>query len=252
MLIKKLKALKIHTILLTWDLSPESATARLLREEACKHIELSEIAIEDKDLIKRYAEASKRDKKHLFLLGGHDLEMQTIVQILTDRNVIFKDRYLQWDNALLSQYEEEIQQYGNKEPFIIYGVELKEDITPPTNYIRIDHHNEYATYPSALEQVASILDHPLNRYQTLVAANDKAYIPGMLEIGASHEEINLIRQEDRKAQGVIEDDEKLAQEAITNGTEKLLVYMLCSLQRTNFHPYVTDYIPMKITNLHSE
>ena len=26
--------------------------------------------------------------------------------------------------------------------------------------------------------------------------------------------------------------------------------MLCSLQRTNFHPYVTDYIPMKITNLH--
>lgn len=43
----------------------------------------------------------------------------------------------------------------------------------------------------------------------------------MLEIGASHEEINLIRQEDRKAQGVIEDDEKLAQEAITNGTEKI-------------------------------
>ena len=164
---------------------------------------------------------AKEIKKHLFLLGGHDLEMQTIVQILTDRNVIFKDRYLQWDNALLSQYEEEIQQYGNKEPFIIYGVELKEDITPPTNYIRIDHHNEYATYPSAMEQVASILDHPLNRYQTLVAANDKAYIPGMLEIGASHEEINLIRQEDRKAQGVIEDDEKLAQEAITNGTEKI-------------------------------
>lgn len=222
MLIKKLKALKIHTILLTWDLSPESATARLLREEACKHIELSEIAIEDKDLIKKICRSKqKRLKKHLFLLGGHDLEMQTIVQILTDRNVIFKDRYLQWDNALLSQYEEEIQQYGNKEPFIIYGVELKEDITPPTNYIRIDHHNEYATYPSALEQVASILDHPLNRYQTLVAANDKAYIPGMLEIGASHEEINLIRQEDRKAQGVIEDDEKLAQEAITNGTEKI-------------------------------
>ena len=55
---------------------------------------------------------AKEIKKHLFLLGGHDLEMQTIVQILTDRNVIFKDRYLQWDNALLSQYEEEIQQYG--------------------------------------------------------------------------------------------------------------------------------------------
>ena len=74
---------------------------------------------------------AKEIKKHLFLLGGHDLEMQTIVQILTDRNVIFKDRYLQWDNALLSQYEEEIQQYGNKEPFIIYGVELKVTSRPP-------------------------------------------------------------------------------------------------------------------------
>ena len=60
-----------------------------------------------------------------------DLEMQTIVQILTDRNVIFKGPLFTMDNALLSQYEEEIQQYGNKEPFIIYGVELKEDITPP-------------------------------------------------------------------------------------------------------------------------
>lgn len=29
---------------------------------------------------------AKEIKKHLFLLGGHDLEMQTIVQILTDRN----------------------------------------------------------------------------------------------------------------------------------------------------------------------
>lgn len=97
-----------------------------------------------------------------------------------------------------------------------------------------------------MEQVASILDHPLNRYQTLVAANDKAYIPGMLEIGASHEEINLIRQEDRKAQGVIEDDEKLAQEAITNGTEKIgSLYVGVHYSRTNFHPYVTDYILMK-------
>ena len=60
MLIKKLKALKIHTILLTWDLSPESATARLLREEACKHIELSEIAIEDKDLIKKICRSKQK------------------------------------------------------------------------------------------------------------------------------------------------------------------------------------------------
>lgn len=53
MLIKKLKALKIHTILLTWDLSSESSTARLLREEACTHLELGELVIQDKELLKR-------------------------------------------------------------------------------------------------------------------------------------------------------------------------------------------------------
>lgn len=186
---------------------------------------------------------AKEIKKHLFLLGGHDLEMQTISHILTDKNVMFKDRYLQWDNALLSQYEEDIQLYGNKESFIIYGVELKEDITPPTNYIRIDHHNEYAAYPSALEQVASILNYPLNRYQTLVAANDKAHIPGMLEIGANLEEINRIRQEDRKAQGVTEDDEKLAQEAITNGIEKIGSLYVVFTTASRFSPICDRLYP---------
>lgn len=36
------------------------ATARLLREEACKHIELSEIAIEDKDLIKKICRSKQK------------------------------------------------------------------------------------------------------------------------------------------------------------------------------------------------
>lgn len=53
MLIKKLKSLKIHVVLLTWNLSPESSTAKLLREEACTHIELSDLVISDKELLKQ-------------------------------------------------------------------------------------------------------------------------------------------------------------------------------------------------------
>lgn len=53
MLVKKLKALKTHVILLTWDLSDESSTARLLREEACTHIELGKLMEVDKDLLKK-------------------------------------------------------------------------------------------------------------------------------------------------------------------------------------------------------
>lgn len=53
MLIRKLKALKINTILLTWDVSDDqsTSTAKLLREEACTHIELNKQVIENKELI---------------------------------------------------------------------------------------------------------------------------------------------------------------------------------------------------------
>lgn len=54
MLVKKLKALKIHTVLLTWDVSDNdsTATARLLKDEACTHIEINKLVSLDKDLLK--------------------------------------------------------------------------------------------------------------------------------------------------------------------------------------------------------
>lgn len=53
MLMRKLKALKIHTILLTWDVdeSRTTSTAKLLRDEACTHIELSKLVAEDPHLL---------------------------------------------------------------------------------------------------------------------------------------------------------------------------------------------------------
>ena len=53
-LIRKLKALKIHTILLTWDVSDDksTSTAKLLKDEACTHIEIGKYIIENKDLLK--------------------------------------------------------------------------------------------------------------------------------------------------------------------------------------------------------
>lgn len=54
MLVKKLKALKIHTVLLTWDVSDDksTSTARILKDEVCTHIEINKIAAVDKDLLK--------------------------------------------------------------------------------------------------------------------------------------------------------------------------------------------------------
>ena len=53
MLVKKLKALKIHVILLTWNLSKTSSTAKSLREEACTHIDLGELIKVNGDLLKQ-------------------------------------------------------------------------------------------------------------------------------------------------------------------------------------------------------
>lgn len=54
MLVKKLKSLKIHVVLLTWDPDrTSSSTARLLREEACTHIEMGTVIEQDKDLLGR-------------------------------------------------------------------------------------------------------------------------------------------------------------------------------------------------------
>ena len=152
-------------------------------------------------------------REMIFLLGGHDLEMLTIRRLLEQHNKIFYDKALRWDNALLSHYSEQLEQYGDA--YNIYGIELTEkNVDIPDNYYRIDHHNDYSTKPASLEQVASLLDVTLSREQQLIVANDKGYIPAMIALGANEDEIRQIREADRNAQGVTDTDEMLAVEAI--------------------------------------
>lgn len=165
-----------------------------------------------------------------FLLGGADLEMQTIRDVLVRQSIPFADHHLRWDNALLSSYRKELQEV--KDGQTVYGLELREDILPPICYRAIDHHNGLSSLPCALEQVMEILQLPMNRYEQLVSANDKAYIPGMLSLGATSEEIATIRLADRKAQGVTDEEEQLAEIAIADNKEivngLIIVHALCS------------------------
>ncbi len=156
-----------------------------------------------------------RTKNLIFLLGGQDLEMQEIANLLEGQGIIFFDKHLTWDTAKLSCYQEELKTYS-KESFRIYGVELSEDITTPENYTAIDHHNGDSSPKSSLEQVADLLHLNLSRIQTLIAANDSAYIPGLKACQATQEEIEDIRRRDRKAQGVTEEEETAAEQAIKN------------------------------------
>jgi hypothetical protein len=155
-------------------------------------------------------------KPKIFLLGGYDLEMLTIKDLLLDNgyieNINIFDQNLSW-GAKLSTYNYIL---GKAQNSTIYGIELVEDIQTPNNYIAIDHHYENDNLPSSLEQIAKILNIKLNRYQKLIAANDAKYILGMKALGASKNEITEIRKKDRTAQGVSEKDEFLAEEAIAN------------------------------------
>lgn len=146
---------------------------------------------------------------YLFLLGGHDLEMIEIRNILDHEKLPYIDRNLKW-GARLSEYNDMVY----SEDIIPVGIELIRDITPPENYIEIDHHNDKPAFPSSIEQIATLLNIELSFYQKLIAANDRGYIPAMIEMGASPDQIMEIRLEDRKAQGVTEADEILAEKSI--------------------------------------
>lgn len=53
MLARKLKAIKTHVILLTWDPAHTGSTSPFLKEEACTHIELSTLVKHDQTLKNR-------------------------------------------------------------------------------------------------------------------------------------------------------------------------------------------------------
>jgi hypothetical protein len=145
----------------------------------------------------------------VFLLGGHDLEMIEIKKILSSKNLLCFDKNLQRNNAQLSQHKEVL----NDQDYFV-GIELESDLTPPSKYKLIDHHNQNAGNPSSIEQVANMLNIQLTREQQLVAANDRGYIPAMIEMGATPYEIAEIRRRDREAQGVTAEDEWLAEASI--------------------------------------
>lgn len=155
-------------------------------------------------------------RKYLFLLGGYDLEMLEIKNILMKNTQDFLDKKLKW-GAKLSHYKEDI--LVNKDRIIV-GIELEKDIEVDFEYIEIDHHNKNVDKPSSIEQITELLHIELNRKQILIAKNDTGYIPAMTEYGASKEEVDEIRRLDREAQGVSNEDEKLAVKSLEENREE--------------------------------
>ena len=164
------------------------------------------------------------DKQPLFLLGGKDLEMKEIRNLLVMHGIPFVDKGLSW-GALLSSYKEKFRHWTDYS--VIYGVELYQDIPVndiPDNYRTIDHHNQYEYNNSSLEQVRDILKDLGKEVEWTdrlkwVAANDKGHIAAMKAAGATDTDIEFIRKQDREAQGVTDEDYRLAEEAVKGKRE---------------------------------
>ncbi len=159
--------------------------------------------------------------KYYFLLGGNDAEMNEIRNVLSANNMPFADKGLGW-GAKASAYTEEISS-AKKEGFTPVLVELENDI----NYdgVIVDHHGARASEKSSILQVLDLISQEPNRWQELIGANDAGYIPAMVAIGATEEEIANVRLADRTAQGITPEQEREAERAIAarEGSGRLTV-----------------------------
>lgn len=189
--------------------------------------------------------------KRVFFLGGHDLEMLTIKKILEETGQDYVDNGLSWDDASLSKYSDSLSQYSSSE-FQIYGIELREDIDLPENYHGIDHHNSFENNSSALAQVCKLLGRKMNKEELLIAANDERYIPGMLSIGATKEEIDIIRRRDRECQGITDEDERFADDALSRNTRNHFGLTYVYTKSTKFSLIVDKLFPISRLFVYSD
>lgn len=154
----------------------------------------------------------------VFFLGGYDLEMVAIRDLLAENTTEYYDKNLAW-GAVASAYSAEIARAISSHKIVVL-IELRLDLPLPTDRIRIvDHHGVLASRDrtTSLEQIFELLEieeSRWSRYFSLVAANDRGYVEEMLEIGATSEEIAWIRSADRLAQGINAELERSAETAI--------------------------------------
>jgi|CXWL01.1.fsa_nt_gi hypothetical protein len=174
---------------------------------------------------------SDKPKKDIFLIGGKDLEMYQIKKRLSRKGEEFIDKELVW-GAKIEDYADvinEILEQG-KTPVAVElaGADKKEGV------VDIDHHGDKSGNPASISQVMERIDKPMSFVDHLIAANDSAYIPGMQKLleenrgrfeqryGKDKFEkfktkmIDLIRAKDRQMQGVTQEDEAVAEEALKN------------------------------------
>lgn len=164
--------------------------------------------------------------KILVVTPVNDGEAVQIEKLLKEKNIktlVTKQGWGASWSGLEPEIKKEIKNLKNKN-FEVFGVELQGQA--PEGATNIDHHkydgDDRSNERSSLEQVSELIGHELTLYEQFVSANDKGFIPKMIELAKtknlSKEQteklINKVRLQDRAAQGITPEQEKIAEEAI--------------------------------------
>ncbi len=152
-----------------------------------------------------------------FFLGGHDLEMLTIGELVRGEqgDAAVVDKGLRW-GARAEAYAAEIAAWCDAGGVAVL-VELPGLDGPAPNVIEVDHHGARAAEPSALRQVFALLGLPEARWTrsfALVEANDVGHVAAMRAMGATAAEMAAIRAADRAAQGITPAEEMAGRAAL--------------------------------------
>lgn len=159
----------------------------------------------------------KKSMKNTYFLGGKDAEMNAIAKILLAGGEEVVDKNPGW-GAKASAYQTEIAAASaeGKTPVL---VELEVDITLPEGTVVIDHHGARSGEPASLLQVLNLLGRTPTRWETLIAANDSEWFPGLQKAGATPEEMAHVRTAERAAQGITPEQEAEAERALAAPAE---------------------------------
>ena len=150
---------------------------------------------------------------YVFFLGGMDAEMSRIKELLTIHQKKFFCRDLPWNDAKASYYVTDFNNLLlNETPVLI---ELVIDCKIPSNSLVIDPVGE-SWDKSSLLQVCDMIDHKPLSIDLYISANDHGWIPAMYKLGASEEDVAMIRRAERIAQGITDEHEQEAIRAIAN------------------------------------
>lgn len=156
-------------------------------------------------------------KKIFFIVPANDgeaVEIRKILQAAGVDHVVTRQPWGATWAGLEPEVVQVVEGFLSANPSaILYGVELG----GPARWggLNVDHHryrdDDRSNEKSSIEQVAALLRVELTRHQLLIAANDKGWIPALKAImGASDNEIKIVRAQDRLAQGVTPDQEAQA------------------------------------------